>query len=87
MTKLDILKATVPELVTAMKTARKAVDQADYFVRSRDLVWLIVKMNATYPKEITEASYLVAAVRFNRWLKDYEKVLQIKEALALESEQ
>jgi hypothetical protein len=84
MSKLEILKAIVPDLVAAMKTTLKS-DQSEYFDRSRELVLLIARMNSTYPREVLQAAFLVAYIRFQRWSKDYEKVLQIKEALALES--
>lgn len=86
MTKLEILKVTVPDLVLAMKATLKA-NQSEYYDRSRELVLLVSRMNAVYPKDVLEAAYLVAYVRFHRWSREYEKVLQMKEALALESEQ
>jgi hypothetical protein len=84
MTKLEILKATVPELLAAMKGVFKA-SESEHFARTSDLVLLIARMNRVYPKDVLEAAFLIAHVRFHRWCKDHQEILQIKEAIALES--
>lgn len=83
MSKLDILKDTVPDLVMAMKATLKA-DQSKQVVLLRDFQLLLMRMSSVYPVEIVEAAYLIALIRVERWLTDYQKTLQIKEALQME---
>lgn len=83
MSKLDILKDTVPDLVMAMKATLKA-DQSKQVALLRDFQLLLMSMSSVYPVEIVEAAYLIALIRVERWLTDYQKTLQMKEALQME---
>ena len=85
MSRLDTLRSIVPDLLDSMKSLYKA-DQSDYYLRALDLTSLISRIKSAYSKEIAEAGFLVAHVRFRRWSKDYDYKMRIESFLREVSE-
>lgn len=80
MSRLDTLKLIVPDLVEAMEMVLKARPH-NCWDRSVELAALISRIDRAYPEEILNAACSVAAVRFNRWAKEYRRNLEIQEFL------